>query len=247
MALVGSFWLKEGVNTLGSSPDCEIHLPKQAPNLLGAIKLDRGAATLQVDLGQSVDVNGAPAGAATPLRWDDTASPTIITFKDLRMVMIQEAGRIGVRLWDKGQVRAVARRTWFEVDETYRIRAQYTAYPVPVKVGLPNVRGESETGYVQGYLSLKLGGKSHNVDAAELRGGRLYVQFGDLTNGVRTYPSGRYLITEPVLEDGDVVVDFNKAYNPPCAFRATEACTFAPSQNRIRTAVEAGELYEQKR
>jgi uncharacterized protein (DUF1684 family) len=114
---------------------------------------------------------------------------------------------------------------------------------VPVKVELPNVLGEIESGYMQGYLTFKLDGKSHNLDAAELDDGWRYIQFSDLTSGVQTYPAGRYLLTEPVLDDGQVFLDFNKAYNPPCAFTEFATCTFAPSVNHLKVAIEAGERY----
>jgi hypothetical protein len=241
--LVGLFWLKPGVNTLGSSPDCDIHLPKEAPSRVGTIKLDGATVTVEVDTGQSVDVNGVPARTATPLRSDQEAPASIITCQDLRMEIVRRGSRVGLRLWDSLQALELPPRTWFEVDETFRVPALYTAYPAPVKVGLPNVLGEIETGYVQGYLAFKLGGKSCRLDATELEDGRLYLQFGDLTNGIRTYPSGRCLYTEPVREDGQVFVDFNKAYNPACALNEFEPSNFAPSGNHLKVAIEAGEQY----
>lgn len=244
---VGLFWLTEGVNTLGSSPDCQIRLPNWTPRLLGAIELSGASATLQLDLGQSVDVNGVPTSAATVLSSEDEAVPSIIRFKNLGMVIVRQGDRLGLRLWDNATLPNLPPRTWFEVNEKFRVHALYTAYVVPVKVDLPTNAGKSEAGYVQGYISFKLDGKSCNLDAAELPDGKLYLQFADLTNGVKTYPSGRYLRTEPVLEDGQVFVDFNKAYNPRCAFRESEPCTFAPSGNHLKVAIEAGELYSGKR
>lgn len=244
LTLVGLYWLKEGVNTLGSSGDCDIQLPKRAPRLLGAIRLDATGATLHLDLGQSAEVNGVPAETATRLRSKDEPPASIITFNDLRLGIVRDKDRLGLRLWDTLRARELPPRSWFAVDENLRLRAMYTPYPTPSKVGLPNTRGEIETGYVQGYVSFKLGGKSYRLDAAELDDGRLYLPFGDLTNGVKTYPSGRYLNSEPVLEDGQVYVDFNRAYNPPCAYMESEPCTFAPSGNHLKVAIEAGELYQ---
>jgi uncharacterized protein (DUF1684 family) len=242
----GLYWLNEGVNTFGSSPDCTIRLPGQVPRLLGAIELTGGIATLQVDLGLSVDVNGVPTSTATVLSSEDEAVPSIISFHHLGMGIVRQGGGVGLRLWDNTQARNLPPRKWFDVDERYRVRGLYTPYVAPVKVQLPTVLGQVETGYVQGYLSFKLGGKPHNLDAAELPDGRLYLQFADLTNGAKTYPSGRYLRTEPVLEDGQVFVDFNRAYNPPCAFKESEPCTFAPSGNHLKAAIEAGEQYTGK-
>jgi uncharacterized protein (DUF1684 family) len=243
LALVGLFWLQDGINTLGSSADCDIHLPKRAPALLGAIRLDGDQATLQVDIGQSVDVNGVPVQTTSPLKSDVEDVPSIITFKDLRMIIVRRGNRVGLRLWDNLQAREFPPRTWYDVDESLRLQALYTAYPVPVKVDMPNVQGEIESGYVQGYISFKIDAKSHSLDATELDDGRLHIQFNDLTGGVQTYPGGRYLQTEAVLEDGRVVLDFNKAYNPPCAFTKFATCTFAPTGNHLKVAIEAGERY----
>jgi uncharacterized protein (DUF1684 family) len=241
--LAGLFWLKQGANTLGSSPDCGIRLPPHAPRLLGAIELEGTSATLKVDAGQSVEVNGAAARTSAVLRTDQEPPSSSIRCQDLGMAIVRRGSRVGLRVWDKRQTRELPPRTWYEVDEKFKVPAVYTGYPVPVKVGLPNLLGETETGYVQGYLSFKIGGKPYRLDATELEDGRLYLQFGDVTNGVSTYPSGRYLFTDAVQEDGRVVVDFNKAYNPPCALNEFEPCNFAASGNHLKAAVEAGELY----
>ncbi len=243
LAEVGTFWLKEGINTLGSSPDCDIQLPKRVPLLLGAVELKGGTPTLSADIGQNVDVDEAPIRAATPLRTQQEPPASSITFKGLRMIVVRQGSRLGLRLWDNQQARELPPRAWFPIDLKYRVEASYTPYPTPARVDLPNAFGRIENGYVQGYVTFKLGGKSHNLDAAELDDGRLHLQFADLTNGVQTYPKGRYLHTEPVLEDGRVFMDFNRAFNPPCAFRDKEPCTFAPNSNHLKIAVEAGEQY----
>ncbi len=241
LTLVGTYWLSQGVNTLGSSPDCDIQLPKRAPRLLGAIRLEGGVATLELDLGQKAEMDGAPVQSAGRWQLQGEAAGGLVTCNDLRMVLVRGSGGLGVRLCDNLKGRETPPRIWFDVDEKYRLQAEYTAYPAPLKVQLPNERGATETGYVQGYVGFKLGGKTHSLDAAELDDGRLYVQFADPTNGVSTYPFGRYLRTEPVLEDGLVYVDFNRSYNPPSAFQANEPCTFAPKGNHLKIPIEAGE------
>ena len=136
------------------------------------------------------------------------------------------------------------RRAWYPPDEEYRISGLYTPYPVPIKVKVPNVLGETEEDLVQGYVSFRLLGRGHRLEASELEDGRLYIQFKDRTNGVGTYPGGRYVYTEPVAEDGLTSIDFNKAFNPPSAFSAYSTSTFAGKQNQMKVAVEAGEIYQ---
>lgn len=246
LTLVGTYWLSEGVNTLGSSPDCDIPLPKRAPRLLGAVRMEGGVTTLELDLGQAADLDGAPIHSSARWASQEQTAGGVVTCSDLRMVLVRGSGGIGVRLWDNLKGREMPPRIWFEVDEKYRLQAEYSAYPAPLKVQLPNERGASESGYVQGYIGFKLGGRTHNLDAAETDDGRLYLQFADPTNGVSTYPFGRYLRTEPVLEDGLVYLDFNRSYNPPSAFQPGEPCTFAPKGNHLKIPIEAGERYKAK-
>ncbi len=243
LTLVGLYWLKEGVNTLGSSPDCDIQLPKRLARLLGVIDLKGDRPTLHVDLGQSIDVNGVPVRADLPLRSEQEPPASVITCDDLGMLIVRQGDRIGLRLWDNLRARETPPRAWFEVDERSRVKATYDAYPVPVKVQMPTSAGGVESGYVQGYATFKLGGKSLRLDAAELEDGRLYLPFCDLTNGSTTYPKGRYLYSEVVQEDGAVVLDFNRAHNPPSAFQDKEPCTFAPPGNHLKVEVEAGEMF----
>ncbi len=243
LAQAGLFWLNDGVNTLGSSPDCEIRLPKRVPLLLGAIELKGAAVTLTVDIGQSVDVDEVAVRTSTRLRTDQEPPASSITFKGLRMVVVGQGNRLALRLWDNQQARDLPPRAWFPIDGKYRIQGSYTPYPAPARIELPNAFGRIESGYVQGYVTFRLGGRSHNLDAAERDDGRLHLQFADLTNGGKTYPGGRYLHTEPVLEDGHVFLDFNRAFNPPCAFKDKEPCTLAPGSNHLKVAIEAGELY----
>ncbi len=246
LALSGLFWLKRGFNTFGSSRDCDVHLPKRAPRLLGALEFDGSQVTLHVDIGQSVEVNGQPLQTIAVLKPDSDEPPSFVTFEDMRMVIIRRGDRFGVRIWDNqtSQRRDFPPRAWFPIDGKFHVAAVYTPYPVPMKVRLPNVFGEMEADYMQGYVSFKLEGKSHRLEATELEDGRLYIQFKDLTNGRDTYPNGRYHYTEAVREDGQVFLDFNKAYSPPCAFTAYATCTFAPKDNHLNVAIEAGELYK---
>ncbi len=246
LALAGLFWFRRGFNTFGSSPDCDIVLPKPAPRLLGAYEFDGVNVTVHVDIGQTVEVNGASLQTAAALKSDDAEVPSFVTYGQLRMVVIRRAHGIGLRLWDNSRlhIREFPARTWFPVNESYRLLASYVPYPVPVKVKLPNALGETEEDFMQGYVSFKLGGKSHSLDVSELDDGRLYIQFRDPTNGTKTYPTGRYHRTDPVAEDGQVNLDFNRAYNPPFAFTEFATCTFAPKQNQLKLPIEAGELYE---
>jgi len=245
LALAGLFWLQKGFNTFGSSQDCDIILPKPAPRIIGAFEFDGSNITLSLDVGQSVELNGETIRATVALSTDDTDVPSYVTYQSLRMVPIRRAHGVGVRLWDNCRPERVSfpGRTWFAANARFRVSASYTPYPVPVKVLVPNILGEVEEDFMHGYASFRLLARSQRLEASELADGRLYLQFKDSTSGVSTYPGGRYIYTEPVTEAGSLVIDFNKAFNPPSAFSDYSTSTFAPKRNELKIAVEAGEMH----
>ena len=244
LALAGLFWLQKGFNTFGSSRDCDIRLPKATPRVIGAFEFDGTNVTLTLDTGQCVDVNGQPTSSPTPLQADDSANPSYVTYDSLRMVVIRRNHGVGVQLWDNSRPEreTFPGRQWFEPSEEYRVQGLYTPYPLAVKVRLPNVLGEMEEDYVQGYVSFTIQGRGRRLEATELDDGRLYLQFKDQSNGITTYREGRYLYTlEAVQEDGTIRLDFNRAFNPPSAFTPYAISAFAPKQNQLKVRIEAGE------
>ena len=108
---------------------------------------------------------------------------------------------------------------------------------------MPDIFGGMQDEKMDGYLAFKLDGRSLKLVVTELEDQRLYVQFKDLTNGKTTYPAGRYHYTD-ALQNDRVFLDFNKAYSPPCAFTDYATCSFAPKENHLNIAIEAGELYK---
>ncbi len=244
LAMEGVFWLKRGKNTFGSSRDCDILFPKQAPRLLGALELnDSSIVTLHLDFGQNAELNGQPIQTSAMLKDDQDAAPSFVKFGDLSIVVFHRADKVGIRLWDNARSRTYPPRAWFPIEEAFHIPANYTPYPIATKVKVPNILGEMEDDYVQGFVSFKFQGKACRLDAAELEDASLQFHFKDLTNGNKTYPNGRYLNTESMGKDGQVFLDFNKAYNPPSAFTQYAICTFAPELNHLKVPIEAGELY----
>ena len=243
LALAGLFWLQRGFNTFGSSRDCDIILPKPAPRIIGAFEYDGTNVTLTLDLGQSVEVNGEPVHAAMPVSTDDSDRPSFVTYQNLRMAPIRRAHGVGVRVWDncRPERESFPGRKWFQPNEEYRLPAVYTPYPVPAKVKLPNALGELEDDMMHGYISFTMLGRARRLDVSELDDGRLYIQFKDQSNGITSYSEGRYLYTEPVQEDGTVIADFNRAFNPPSAFSPYSTCTYAPKRNELKIRVEVGE------
>jgi len=243
LALGGLHWLEQGINTVGSSPDCSICLPKPIPRLLGALEFDGSRVRFHPDVGQSVEVNGIATQSAADLLYEDETGASTVRSGDVTFTLTRHAGRIGVRLWNAGRAREFPPRSWYDPSPEYRVQGSYTGYPAPLQIKIPDSLGRSQDGFLQGFVSFRLRGKSHKLVAAETDDGRLFLLFKDLTSGKTTYAGGRYLQTERVSEDGLVELDFNRSHNPPSAFSEFAPCSLAPKVNSLNCPVEAGERY----
>jgi uncharacterized protein (DUF1684 family) len=244
LALAGLFWLKEGENRLGSDARNEILLPQRMPPSLGSIHFDGRRATLRVNQGLGVQVNGKEVDQA-PLNSDRDETPSFITLDGIRILVIERPNGTGVRLWDnlRPERRIFPPREWFPINEAMRLPARYERYRAPKKVLLPDVFGEVQEGEMEGQVIFELEGRMYTLDASESKEHRLEIHFQDLTNGKQTYPSGRYYYTQEAPSSGKVMLDFNFAYNPPCAFTEYATCVFAPPENRLKIPIEAGEIF----
>jgi uncharacterized protein (DUF1684 family) len=243
LALAGLFWLRKGTNLIGSASDSDIRLPEHAPRRLGTFEYDGNNVTLNVDPDLHVEVNGMATSSAL-LDADQEDVPSFITFSDMRMVVLRRSKGVGIRVWDntRQERKLFQPREWYPVKKELRIPASYTRYETPRIVKMPDILGAILDEPMEGFVSFDLDGKRHELVVQELPDRRLFVQFMDLTNNHRTYPSGRYHYSEP-HENGKVFIDFNKAYSPPCAFTEYATCTFPPQENRLDVAIEAGEIY----
>lgn len=243
LALIGLYWLKIGKNQFGSGPECEIPLPPRVPTSVGYLEYNGKSVTLRTHGNQKVQVNGKDVDFAI-LQPDVSETPSFITLEDVRFVVIQRGNRFGVRIWDNQNEKRLnfPNRTWYAIDENFRIPAKFTAYDRPKMAYFPDLTGEKAEFPVEGYLTFEFGGKTHKLDINKEDDGTLFLRFWDPTSNDETYPTGRYLIAD-VEENGDVFLDFNKAYSPPCAFTDFATCVFAPEQNHLDFRVTAGETY----
>ena len=129
---------------------------------------------------------------------------------------------------------------WFPIDESYRVKARYVPYTPPKQVEIQNVLGDFDKGTILGYAAFSLRGQEYRLEATEDEPGKLFFVFRDLTSGKETYPAARFLDTD-LPQNGSVVLDFNEAYNPPCAYNPYTTCPLPTPQNRLRVEIRAGE------
>jgi hypothetical protein len=244
LALAGLFWLRNGTNLIGSDPKSDILLPKRAPARLGTFEFDGNNVTLNVESELPVEVNGVESKTAL-LDADQEDVPSFINFSEMRMVVVRRSKGIGIRLWDntREQRRTFPPREWYPVKEEFRVPATYTRYEHMRIVKMPDILGAIQDEPIHGYVTLEFNGQKHELIVSEEPDHRLFIQFMDLTNDNSTYPSGRYHYTDAYKEGQEFFVDFNKAYNLPCAFTDYATCTFPPPENHLNVAIEAGEIF----
>ncbi len=242
LALAGLYWLKLGKNQFGSDPVCEVQLPARLDGSVGYFEYNGKSVSLRTNANHKVTVNGKLTDFAI-LQPDISENPSFIELSNVRLVIIQRGNRFGVRMWDNESDKRVnfPARTWYDIDENFRIPATFTAYDRPKMAFFPDLTGEKAEFPVEGYLAFEFNGNHYQLDINKEDDGTLFVRFWDLTSRDETYPTGRYLIAEE--ENGQIFIDFNKAYCPPCAFTDFATCVFAPEQNHLDFRVTAGETY----
>ena len=243
LTVAGLFWLKEGVNSLGADASNEIVLPEgSAPANAGEFVFHAGRTTLRLKDGVSATLNGKPV-TTVELNTDEKQKPDIVNIGSLALNIIKRGERYGVRVKDKNnrQRREFTGMKWFEVKEAYRVTAAFVRYDKPKQIEIPNVLGDVNKMPSPGYVTFNLEGKQYRLDPILEGKDKLFFIFSDSTSGKATYGAGRFLYAD--LPEGEtVILDFNKAVNPPCAFTQFATCPLPPRQNRLRVAIEAGEL-----
>lgn len=246
LTIAGLFFLNEGKTTFGSDPLNDIVLPAPAPARAGTFEFRNGKVTARAMNGASLVVNGKPVASAE-LKSDGQGAPDRITIQSLALWVHESGERRAIRLRDtKSRLRRdFTGMKWFPVNEAYRVNARFVPYEKPKAIQVPNVLGDVDTMHSPGVVVFSIGGEEFKMEAVAEEGDKeFWFLFRDLTSGNETYPAVRFLYT-PVPVNGRLVLDFNKAENPPCAYNPYTTCPLPPEQNRLRVRIEAGEkIYE---
>jgi uncharacterized protein (DUF1684 family) len=244
LSVAGLFWLNEGQNAFGTAAENDIVLPAGTAALrAGSFDLRSGKVVVSLLPGVAARVGGQSADGRE-LRSDATGEPDVVTLGRLSLYVISRGARLAIRLKDPESAarKSFTRLSWFEVAERARVRARFVPFDPPKSIRVPNILGQSEDMPSPGYCAFEWGGREVRLSGVlEEEGAQeLFFIFRDETSGKETYPAGRFLYSE-LPKDGEVVLDFNKAYNPPCAFTAFATCPLPPPENWLPVAVAAGE------
>lgn len=240
LAVVGLSWLRPGANLAGRDPSAAIRLPAPAPARLGTFHLE-GTTIRFEPLDPAVRVNGAPAKPGV-VRSDLERPADVITAGTLSLTVIRRGDRAGVRVKDRSSEkrRAYPALKWYPTRDSWRVTALFVPHQPPRTIKIANVLGQLDDQASPGYVLFTVAGREHRLDALADSSGGLFFIFRDGTSGKTTYPAGRFLYADAPRE-GRVVLDFNRAENPPCAYTEFATCPLPPKQNWLRVAIEAGE------
>jgi uncharacterized protein (DUF1684 family) len=238
------FWLEEGENRFGSDPSNQVALPVgAAPPYSGVFIYKEDKIVLRAAEGVTLTMDGKPV-TVTQVKLNEYGSSEWILLNELKLSVIQRGTRYGVRVYDPNNPsrKQFVSLHWFPIEEAYRIEAAFIPYDPVQKITIVNVIGDALEMVCPGYAEFTLHGESCRLYAIDSDDdGRLWFMFRDATSGSLTYPGGRYLIS-PQPEGGKVIVDFNRTYNPPCAYTDFATCPIPPVANRLKVPVMAGEL-----
>jgi uncharacterized protein len=245
LSLVGLYWLNEGENKIGSDATNPVVMPKdRAPAYAGSFWLENGQVRLAARPGVEFTSGGQPVNALALKADSDDGGPTILKLGSLLFNVVKRGDRIGVRVKDtESQTRKDFQGLeYFPIDPKWRVEARLEPYQPPKTIPITNVLGMTDDETSPGALVFEVDGKSYRIDPILEKGETdLFVMIADGTTGRESYGAGRYLYVSPPDASGKVVIDFNKTYNPPCAFTNYATCPLPPRQNHLPLRIEAGE------
>jgi len=248
LTLAGLFWLKPGENTFGTDSKNTIVMPAgTTPAQAGVFILNGKDVSLKLASGAQAKIDGKDVTQAN-LQPDISGKPSRIEMGSLRMHVIVRGDRVGLRVKDlnRAEARNFHGMDFFPIDLSYRVTATWVPSDGKKTIDVPNVLGDVSHEPISGEVKFVVNGQE--VRLTDLGGDPtkgLFFVFSDATAKTDTYPGGRFLETDPVA-NGQVVLDFNRAHNPPCAVTPYATCPLAPKENRLAVAIPAGEKYDHK-
>jgi uncharacterized protein (DUF1684 family) len=240
--LAGLFWLKPGENKFGSESGNELEFKHpQFPPMLGKFILWDKEVIWESAPDQEVFEKGDKVSSVVQFNLDSVQSVQL-AYKTFRWTIIKRGELVGVRFRDLAHphLNTFKQINRYRINQNWRVEARLEASMIP-SVAITNVLGQTSMQRSPGKVVFELQGKTYKLDAVDEGDDNLFILFGDETNDIETYPTGRFMYIPKPDAEGKTVIDFNKAFNPPCAFSAFATCPIPPKQNILPLKVTAGE------
>jgi uncharacterized protein len=260
LTIAGLWFLTQPQATFGSDPLNDIVFPASAPPRAGTFEMRNGRVTVKAAEGVTFALDGKPV-TQMELKGDVPGpADRLMLGKDLQFWVHNSGNRLSIRLRDqKSALRTqFTGLSWFPINKAYKVEATYTAFDKPRMVDVASLVGDVDKTPIPGSVAFTLNGQEYKLEPfAEPGDEQFWFVFRDLTSQKETYPAARFLYAAaPTSASTDasarqagrkMILDFNKAVNPPCAYNPYTTCPIPTEQNRLRTRIEAGETYESKK
>ncbi|MBL8813894.1 MAG: DUF1684 domain-containing protein [Planctomycetaceae bacterium] len=249
LAVSGLIWLDEPKEQtdylIGSSEGSHIRLSAESsPASAGRVNVRDGIVSFTINDGVEATLNGQTSRGGI-LQIDpakpEADSPDKLQVGHTSIHLIRRSGRLAIRLRDAKSplIRDFPGEDWYPVDAGYRVTAKFEPYNPPRPIQITNVRGATYEDHLVGFVEFQLNGQSIRLECQEEGPDDLFIVFRDATSGKETYGAGRFLNAKKSA-DGQVVLDFNQTYNPPCAYNTHTLCPLPPRANHLSVAIPAG-------
>ncbi|MEO5630084.1 MAG: DUF1684 domain-containing protein [Thermomonas sp.] len=244
-SLIGLHVLEQGAHRLGSDTDNGVRLG-MGPDHLGVLTVRGDKLTFAPERGVAIKVDDVAVNSTVPLR-DDTQpdGPSRITFDDgkgVATVIVRAGGyRLRVKHADADTRQHFAGLEYWPEAQDWQVKAHFIPHPAGRTLPIANIIGSTDDMANPGVLEFQRGDKTFRLEALDEGEGTLFLVLADRTSGHGSYGAGRFIDAPMPDGQGNVVIDFNQAYNPPCAFTPFATCPLPPPENRLDLAIEAGE------
>ena len=238
----GLHFLSPGTHTAGSAPNNDIVMTATLPSRIGRFTVDDDKVAFDPEPGATLTINGKAPMSVPALRDDGEDESDEIEANGVSVVVHRSGERIALRVRDPNGERAKTFRgfSWFPIGGDYRVVGRFIRDPAPHEEHVVNTFGDIDTYQTEGVVQFTLNGQSLRLRPFTTRPKHFYIVFNDATSGHETYEAARFLAAE-LRDDDTTIIDFNEAYNPPCAFNPFTTCPIPLPVNRLRASVLAGE------
>jgi uncharacterized protein (DUF1684 family) len=241
LTLVGLEWLKDGENRVGSAADNDIRL-SGGPEYWGSVFLKGDKLRFVSHDTDNVMINGEPS-PEIDLIADVDGDPTLVASDNLSFYTIfRESFALRVKDSQAPVLLSFKGLDNYPIDESWHITGRFVRAETGTVIEIANVLGQISESPVYGTIEFDMNGETHRLlGLGDAHSKSLWFIFADRTSGHGSYGAGRFLYSETMPENGHLIIDFNKAYNPPCAFNPYSTCPLPPQENRMDLLVTAGE------
>ncbi|MCF6318966.1 MAG: DUF1684 domain-containing protein [Proteobacteria bacterium] len=240
LSLIDMEWFRNGDNSIGSALENDIVLPS-GPKHIGNFHLLKDKITFTPNKEVNILANEQPIKATIEVKMDSSGEQTVFSIDTFQFYVIQR-GKPALRIKDSlaKTLQEFKGISYFPMNEEYKVEAEFVPYESVKEIEIINILGMLNKEKSFGKLKFQIKGNTYYLDTLD-SGDNFFILFADRTSGRASYGPGRFLYVPKPKQGNMTSIDFNMAYNPPCAFNDYSTCPLPPAQNRLKVYVEAGE------